>query len=722
MKLHHHLLLGCMLCGAVSSSWSPVQAQGTAFTYQGRLIHDGIPASGLHDFQFSLWAAVSGAPQVGSTLPVPSVSVTNGLFTVQLDFGPGCFTGPNRWLQIAARTNGAAGYDILSPRQLVSAAPYAIMAGGLSGALPSAQLSGTYNESVTFNNAANVYSGSGANLTALNASQLSSGTAPAAALSNAWRLVGNAGTLPGTHFVGTTDNQPLELAVNNRRALRLIPGTISPNIIGGDSNNTVSAGLNGVVIAGGGGGSTVHNEVRSSYASIGGGLANLIEEACSYSVVGGGYNNKVFSNAGYVVVAGGYANIVQTNADYCAIGGGRENMVDILAGYAAIGGGYTNAILYNSDYSVIGGGRQNRIESNALYGTVGGGWSNVIEALSGEATIGGGRGNIIRQDADYTVIGGGLSNEVYTDYNTVGGGSSNRILYPCTGGTIAGGQNNSMLSNTMGSAIGGGWYNLIEWQARGSVIGGGYYNTIASNALHTVIVGGYSNLVNTSGQYVVLAGGSTNVVGRSATYSAVGGGRNNRITDGGNYAVIPGGWKNVATNFSFAAGRRAKAIHSGSFVWGDSVDADVSSSANNSFVVRAVGGTRFYSNTGLTAGVSLAWNATSWSAISDRNEKKNFAPVDGREIVDRLARVPIQRWNYRWEEDDDVPHIGPMAQDFKAAFYPGRDNTSITTLEMDGVALAAIQGLNERLIEKDARIAALEERLAILERRMEAGR
>src|SRR6185436_13877121 len=76
--------------------------------------------------------------------------------------------------------------------------------------------------------------------------------------------------------------------------------------------------------------------------------------------------------------------------------------------------------------------------------------------------------------------------------------------------------------------------------------------------------------------------------------------------------------------------------------------------------------------------------------------------------------------NQALSQSDDVPHLGPMAQDFKAAFFPGRDDRTITTLEFDGVALAAIQGLNqkveERLREKDARIAQLEQRLASLER------
>ena len=112
----------------------------------------------------------------------------------------------------------------------------------------------------------------------------------------------------------------------------------------------------------------------------------------------------------------------------------------------------------------------------------------------------------------------------------------------------------------------------------------------------------------------------------------------------------------------------------------------------------------------LSNGAFLAPGLTSWSAISDKNAKKNFAPVDGEAVLDKLAATPVERWNYKWEADNSTPHIGPMAQDFKAAFYPGRDDKSISTLEFDGVELAAIQGLNHKLNEKDAAIKKLKEK------------
>jgi len=134
--------------------------------------------------------------------------------------------------------------------------------------------------------------------------------------------------------------------------------------------------------------------------------------------------------------------------------------------------------------------------------------------------------------------------------------------------------------------------------------------------------------------------------------------------------------------------------------------------------IRAQGGVIIYDNAGATAGVFLGSNSPVWVTISDRNAKKNFQPVDALGILNKLAAIPIQQWNYKWERDSDVPNIGPMAQDFKGAFYPGRDDKGITTLEFDGVKLVAIQGLNQKLDAelkaKDAKIASLEKKIVDL--------
>ncbi len=104
----------------------------------------------------------------------------------------------------------------------------------------------------------------------------------------------------------------------------------------------------------------------------------------------------------------------------------------------------------------------------------------------------------------------------------------------------------------------------------------------------------------------------------------------------------------------------------------------------------------------------------SWINASDRNAKENFRPVAGREVLAKVAAMPISSWTYK--NSDGSTHLGPVAQDFHAAFDLGVDDTSIATIDADGVALAAIQGLNEVVKEKDAEIQALKQRLDRLEK------
>ena len=119
-------------------------AQGTAFTYQGSLTDHGVPATGLYDLRFTIYNALDGGSPVGTTVAVDDLGVTNGLFTVTLDSGANVFTGPARWLNIGVRPGASTGaYTDLDPRQPLTAAPYAITAGNLTGLLPASQLTGT---------------------------------------------------------------------------------------------------------------------------------------------------------------------------------------------------------------------------------------------------------------------------------------------------------------------------------------------------------------------------------------------------------------------------------------------------------------------------------------------------------------------------------------------------------------------------------------------------
>jgi hypothetical protein len=106
---------------------SPQDALGTAFTYQGRLTDGGSLANGEYDFQFTLYDAASNGTQVGSMFPKENITVTDGLFTVELDFGNDIFTGDARYLEIGVRPGASGGlFTTLSPRQALTPAPYAL--------------------------------------------------------------------------------------------------------------------------------------------------------------------------------------------------------------------------------------------------------------------------------------------------------------------------------------------------------------------------------------------------------------------------------------------------------------------------------------------------------------------------------------------------------------------------------------------------------------------
>jgi hypothetical protein len=144
MKLKFHNTIVGML--ALLASLTQAAAQGTAFTYQGQLQNNGSPASGAYDLTFTLFATNSGGASVGGPVTKNGVLVSNGLFTVLVDFGPGAFTGATNWLEIAVETNGNKAFITLAPRQQLTPAPYAIVAesaGNLLGDLPVSQLSGT---------------------------------------------------------------------------------------------------------------------------------------------------------------------------------------------------------------------------------------------------------------------------------------------------------------------------------------------------------------------------------------------------------------------------------------------------------------------------------------------------------------------------------------------------------------------------------------------------
>ncbi|MFB0537257.1 MAG: tail fiber domain-containing protein [Anaerolineae bacterium] len=361
--------------------------------------------------------------------------------------------------------------------------------------------------------------------------------------------------------------------------------------------------------------------------------------------------------------------------------------------------------------NLIGGYSGNSVSVGVVGATIGGGGSSIYpnQVTADYATIGGGYGNIVT--ATYATVGGGWSNTASSDAATVGGGHDNTASN--IEATVSGGYGN--IASGYAATVGGGYGNDATHEY--TTIGGGW-NNVASLGAATVC-GGHSN--EAPNWDATVGGGWDNTA--SGNKATVGGGYGNEA--GGYAATIPGGTDNTASgDYSFAAGRRAQAKHDGSFVWADSNDFDFASVTTDTFQVRATGGVGFV--LGIDSSGATTWSCTvkdggSWSCSSDRTLKENLQLVDGGEVLRRLAGMPIYTWNGKGQ-DPGVRHMGPMAQDFHAAFGLGEDETHIATIDLDGVALAAIQRLyaqNQELAAKNADLEAraddLEARLAALE-------
>jgi hypothetical protein len=329
--------------------------------------------------------------------------------------------------------------------------------------------------------------------------------------------------------------------------------------------------------------------------------------------------------------------------------------------------------------------------------SIGGGYGNYISSgadTAPDSWIGGGEGNIISGTSSESVIGGGNANLLTASYSVIGGGDSNSVS--AIDSAIGGGGGNSITA--AGSAIGGGIDNTVS-QGSGAIAGGSNNKV---SATYGFIGAGTTNTVSGEGGYIA-AGGYNTVTGEGAV---IDGGFNS--TAAGTFATIPGGYVNSAAGtYSFAAGARASAANEGAFVWSDGSDGDtiLTSSRAYEFLARASGGFTLYTNAASTVGAQLAAGSGTWASLSDRNVKTNIAPLDDTAVLDKVASLPISRWSYKSERG--VRHVGPMAQDFYAAFGVGEDDKHITSIDEDGVALAAIKALRAENVALRRQLAAM---------------
>ena len=233
-------------------------AHAGEFVYQGKLDDRGQPANGRYDLRIAAYGDEKSAAGLMAPLEFPAVEVKDGRF--ELRFDAPLAKDREAWLEVAVRDAGSVAYASLPGRSKAISAP-------LIGAC--------------------------------------------------WSVTGDSGSNPATHFLGTTDAQPLVLRVDNQQALRIEPPADSPNLVGGYSGNSVTSGLYGATI-GGGGEPGSPNLVSGITGTVGGGRKNV---ASLSATVGGGYNNT--AGGAYSAVGGGDSNTASGSES--AVSGGALN-------------------------------------------------------------------------------------------------------------------------------------------------------------------------------------------------------------------------------------------------------------------------------------------------------------------------------------------------------------------------------------------------------------
>jgi hypothetical protein len=691
--------------------------------YQGRIVDNGANFNNTGSFEFALinpggttnyWS--NDGTAIGEPSAAVSLAVTNGVCSVPL----GDTTVANMTVAVPASVftnssvllrvwfnDGVTGFQQLSPDQRITVAGYAFQA---QNAYTAAFANSTSPNNVVQGSGLNI--GSGNTVNGANASVAGGQNNTAGAVDS---FVGGGYGNQATNTYAT--------------------------VAGGFRN---VAGGNGTAVAGG-----AYNTASGEDAMVGGGYGNQASGPGSF-VGGGGLDGNAFSFSNNIASAGA-----------STVGGGWGNTASGTGSF--VGGGYLNTAT-NED-ATVGGGLGNN--AGGKVATVGGGNNN--GAIGTYATVGGGEGNQATGTGSF--VGGGG----YDGYNygvntasgaasTVGGGVANTANY--LGATVGGGYGNS--ASGTGSFVGGGGYDGVSYNGNvaggaAATVGGGLNDH--ANASYATVDGGQNNSANNN--YATVAGGYDNTAGGYASFVA---GYQN--TAGGNYscALGQGGTANNNNSFLWCDGTRAGVSQGadtfsvlatgGIYLFtgpnGLQVDAATSmyfgtqtrqmlnlygtqygigvqnsdeyfrtgsefwwySGGTNNNNFGNPGGGTILMRLGSTGNLLLNGTVTAnaFSGASDRNLKENFAPVDPRAVLNKVAALPITTWNFKGEDDR---HLGPMAQDFYAAFGVGPDDRHITTVDEGGVALAAIQALNQKVEEKDARIAELEKRLTELEARMQ---
>jgi hypothetical protein len=309
----------------------------------------------------------------------------------------------------------------------------------------------------------------------------------------------------------------------------------------------------------------------------------------------------------------------------------------------------------------------------------------------------------------FATVGGGQGNTTSGYWTTVSGGSGN--VAAAGTATVSGGADN--VASGVGATVGGGQDNIASGSE--ATVPGGFNNTAAGDfsfaaglnaqALHrgsfvwSDYTPGASFPSTANNQFSVRASGGIRFAGDVAfdtsTYHHL------SLSGGNSLGFLYGSYNRPTFGDGIHLGYNYYADAGGSDHIFRSDGATSRIQVGYGSIILSTGGVGVVPTAQQLVVVpgSVTVNGT-FNNNSDRNAKQDFAPVSPSQILQKVAQLPISEWSYK--TDSATRHIGPMAQDFHAAFNVGTDEKHLAPIDEGGVALAAIQALNQKLSEQQA--------------------
>lgn len=658
-------------------------AQTTAISYQGSLQSGGGPASGNHDFEFALFDAPGGGNQLGSVVSINNVPVTNGVFSVQLDFG-NQFPGANRFLEIRVRPAGQPGITVLSPRQLFNSSPYSV-------------------KSLTAETAT----------TATNSTQLGGVAANQFVVTTDPRMTdARAPTVGSTNYIQNTVT-PQGAANFNVSGDGAVGGTLSASIVRANTqfnigNNRILS-MNSGLYLGVNSGNLTMTGTANTFLGNGAGSDNTTGFSNTFVGQAGGNNTTGNENSFFGYAAGSLNSTGNDNA-FFGRSAGHNNSTGSSNSFFGYAAGNLNTTAGSNSFFGYRAGNNNTGGGNAFFGASAG-QANTTGLTNSFFGVSAGESNTIGQNNAFFGANAGAANTTALGNSFFGAnaGAANSTamgnsFFGVSAGLVNNGANNSFFGTVAGVANSTGFNNSFfgHWAGHDNTNGSSnaYFGAFAGEANTTgdnnAFFGARAGEVSTSSDNAFFGyqAGSENTSGFGNTFFGRDAGNAN--TTGDNNTIIGNGADVSSGDLNFAT-----AIGAGANVLGSN---SVQIGRHNLDSVR-IGD---FPGSGSTPVCKIGNTLTECS--SSLRYKENVQPLmSGLDLIARLRPV---RFDWKDRNETDLGLIAEEVAEVEPLLATHNKSGTIEGVKYDQLTVVLINAVNEQQAQIESQAARIKRQQA----------